>query len=58
MSFRLYTITTRSLPMLSHDMDVTTTMVVIWDGRLAQFVIHLDMTAIWRTATRRYYDTH
>jgi len=50
--FRVYTITTRSLPMHSHNEDVNmTTKAVIWDGRLYNNVICLDTTAIWRILT-------
>ena len=49
-SFRLYTSTTPNLPTLDSDVDVLTAN---WDGRLAQSVIRLDMTMIWRTATNQ-----
>jgi len=56
MSFRIYTVATRSLPMHSCDVDafsmaMTTTWTIIWDGKLARSVIHLDATAIMRIAT-------
>jgi len=53
MSFEIYTVTIRCLPMHNHDVDVfsmamTTTWTIIWDGKLAQCVIHLDVIVIMK----------
>jgi len=53
MSFRIYTVTIWCLPTHNSDVDVfsmamTTTWTIIWDGKLAQSVIHLDAIVIMK----------
>jgi len=53
MSFRIYTVTIRCLPMHNRDVDVfsvamTMTWTIIWDGKLALSVIHFNVIVIMR----------
>jgi len=56
MSLQIYTVTIRCLPTHNHDVDVfsmatTMTWTIIWDGKLARSIIHLDATVIMKIAT-------